>query len=85
MPSAGSSKNWRKPRTVQEFAEQVNQVATLLLNRTIDLDVARAYSSLARTVSQAMSTEIAAARLERRRPNLNIGNDPGANDGNAQK
>jgi hypothetical protein len=41
-----------------EFAAQANAVATLLLNGEIDVDTARTYSSVARTVAQAMSTEV---------------------------
>ena len=61
---------WQKPRTVQEFTAQVNDVATLILNGKIDLEQARAYSSLVRTVTQAMSVELGAARLEKRRAKL---------------
>jgi hypothetical protein len=53
-----------------EFAAQANAVATLLLNGEIDVDVARTYSAVARTVAQAMSTEVSRARFVQSEPSL---------------
>lgn len=53
-----------------EFAAQANAVATLLLNGEIDLETARTYSSVARTVAQAMSTEVSRARFIQSEPSL---------------
>lgn len=69
-PSRGLSKQWQQPRNVKEFAAQANRVATLVLSGEIDLETARVYSSIARTVSQSMSTEVQRARISRERPDL---------------
>lgn len=61
---------WFKPRNAKEFASQANRVATLILTGGIDLDVARVYSAVARTVSQSMSTEVQRARMAREVPDL---------------
>jgi hypothetical protein len=42
----------------------------MILNGSIDLEQARAYSSLVRTVTQTLSVELGAARLEKRRAKL---------------
>ena len=68
--SGGSTRRWRSPRTAMEFAAQANAVATLLLNGEIDLETARTYSSVARTVAQAMSTEVSRARFIQSEPSL---------------
>lgn len=54
------------------FAAQANRVATMVLNGEIDLEVARTYSSMARTVAQAMSTEVSRARFVRTQPTLDL-------------
>jgi hypothetical protein len=46
-----------------EFAGQVNAVATQVLNGEIDIERARVYTAAARTVAQAMSTEVTRARF----------------------
>lgn len=69
-PSTGSTRRYRRPRTVREFAAQANSVATAILNGDIDIDRARAYSSVARTVAQAMSTEVVRARFMQMEPDL---------------
>lgn len=71
-PSCGREHASKTPSSVAEFTAQVNEVATRLLNGEMDLELARAYSSLVRTVAQSLSTEVAAARLEKRRPNLDL-------------
>ena len=55
-----------------DFAAQANRVATMVLNGEMDLDVARTYSSLARTVAQAMSTEVSRARFVQSEPTLTL-------------
>lgn len=64
---------WRQPTNVKEFAAQANRVATMILEGTIDLDIARVYSSVARTVSQSMSIEVQRARASKERPDLDFG------------
>ena len=63
---------WRPARSAIEFAAQANQVATMVLNGEIDPDVARIYSGIARTVAQAMSTEVSRARFLAEQPNLSL-------------
>lgn len=74
-PSSGSTRRWRQPRNVREFAAQANAVATMVLNGTMDLESARTYSSVARTVAQAMSTEVSRARFVAIEPSLDLPND----------
>jgi len=69
-PSSGSTRRWKKPGNVREFAAQANSVATDLLNGEMNLDVARTYSSLARGVAQMMSIEVTRARFLKTEPVL---------------
>jgi len=71
-PSSDSIKRFRQPKNVREFAGQANMVATRILNGEIDLEIARAYSAVARTVAQAMSTEVARSRFLRSSPDLDF-------------
>ena len=68
-------RRWRQPRNVREFAAQANAVATMVLNGTMDLESARAYSSVARTVAQAMSTEVSRSRFLQSEPSLDLPED----------
>ncbi len=74
-PSSGLTRRWRQPRNVREFAAQANAVATMVLNGNIELEAARAYSSVARTVAQAMSTEVSRSRFIRSEPSLDLSGD----------
>jgi hypothetical protein len=58
-----------------DFAAQANKVATMILNGEIDLETAAAYSRVARTVAQAMSTEVSRARFLQRAPMLLLNDD----------
>ena len=71
-PSTLSTRRWRSPRSAMEFAAQANAVATMVLNGDIDLDKARTYSAVARTVAQAMSTEVSRARFVQSEPSLSL-------------
>jgi len=71
-PSAPSTGHWVVPVDPMTFAYQANKVATAILNGEIDLDVARTYASVARTVAQAMNTEVNRARLEQSLPDLSM-------------
>lgn len=71
-PSSGSKSAWHKPRTVREFAAQANQVATMILNGQIDMDVAKGYATLARVVAQSASIEVTRARFLKREPDLSL-------------
>ena len=44
----------------------------MLLNGEIELDVARAYSGIARTIAQAVTSEITKARFLRQEPDLTL-------------
>lgn len=70
--SGGSSRHWQKPRDAKAFAVQANEVATMILNGEIDLDRARAYSGVARTMAQVLSAEVYRARFLQREPNLSL-------------
>ncbi len=48
----------------------------MVLNGELDLDTARLYSSVARTVAQAMSTEVSRARFVQQMPDLSLDDDP---------
>ena len=67
-----STTRWVVPVDPMTFAYQANKVATAILNGEIDLDVARTYASVARTVAQAMNTEVNRARLEQSLPDLSM-------------
>lgn len=47
----------------------------MVLNGTMDLDAARTYSSVARTVAQAMSTEVSRSRFLQSEPSLDLPSD----------
>jgi hypothetical protein len=65
-------RSWKPPRNVKEFAAQTNHVATMVLRGEIELETARVYSGLARTVAQAMSTEVSRARFLAEEPDLSL-------------
>jgi len=74
-PSRGSkppSLKWKQPKTVKEFASQASVVCTRLLNGEMDLEVARAYSGIARIVAQAVSSEVTKSRFLSQKPDLEI-------------
>jgi hypothetical protein len=69
-PSPTLRRRWREPSTLKEFASQARSVATMLLNGEIDLDTARSYSGIARTIAQAAAQETMKARLLQAEPDL---------------
>lgn len=71
-PANGSKKRWSQPKTVRQFTSQVNAVATKLLNGEIELDQAKAYSALVRTVAQTVTAEVQRARALKSVPNLDF-------------
>lgn len=71
-PSNVSIVRYRTPRNVRQFASQANLVATAILNGKIDLETARAYSSVARTVAQAITAETTRARFLKTAPDLDF-------------
>lgn len=73
-PSKPSTGRYRLPRSVHEFAGQANLIATQVLNGDIDLETARAYSAIARTVAQAVTAETTRARILRSTPDLDFPN-----------
>ena len=74
-PSSGSTPRWKQPRTVREFASQVNAVASRVLNGEIDLDVARTFSGLARVVAQSVSSEVTRSRFAKQTPDMSFDSD----------
>lgn len=79
-PSTSSTRHWPTPVNVRQFAAQARLVATLILRDEIDLDKARAYSGVARTVAQAMTTETARARFLRSEPDLMFDDEESPDD-----
>lgn len=74
-PLHGSKQRWPVPKSVREFANQVNAMATAVLNGEITgeaLDVTRIYAGLARTVAQLMTTEVQRARMADATPDLSF-------------
>lgn len=74
-PSSISKKQYSRPANVRELAWQASDVATRLLNGTIDLETARAYGSIVRTVAQAMSAQVQQSRIMRQEPDLTFGGE----------
>ena len=74
-PASSSNKQWRQPRSAREFASQANAVATMLLNGRLDLETARAYATLTRTIAQTLSTEVSKARFLEKPPDLSLDED----------
>lgn len=62
-PSNTLKRRFKQPTTPLQLAAQANAVATALLNGTIDLEVARAYGTIARTSAQAMGIEVQTGRF----------------------
>jgi hypothetical protein len=69
-PSRGSKRRWRTPATAMEFASQARRVMTMYLNGEMSREETQTYSAVARTVAQALSTEVTRARAERQIPEL---------------
>jgi len=78
---SGSNKRWRTPKTVKEFAAQVNTVATMVLNGEMPEETAKIYASQARVVAQAISSEVTRARFVKEEPNLSLEADTFESDG----
>lgn len=73
-PSASNAR-WPKPRHVRALAAQVNEVATKVLNGEIDMDTARLYAALTRTLAQTISAETTRARFAQEAPDLSLETD----------
>lgn len=71
-PTNDSNKPWPLPTNLKDFTRQTNKVANMVLNEEINFDKAQLYSSLAKSVGQAMNTEVYKARLSRTIPNLDL-------------
>jgi hypothetical protein len=65
-------RRWHKPKDAAGFAAQANRVATMILNGELDLDTARTYSGVARTMAQVLSAEVYRARFLQEAPNLTL-------------
>lgn len=74
-PSNDSKERWQKPRHVRALAAQVNDVATRVLNGEIDMEAARLYASLTRTLAQTISAETTRARFAQEAPDLSLEGD----------
>lgn len=68
----GLKQLWHTPTNARELAIQANKMATLLLNNQVDINTAQKYSALVRGISQLMSIEVAKARLEKTKINLDL-------------
>lgn len=66
------NKHWLTPTNARELAIQANKMATMLLNNEVDMGIAQKYSALVRGISQLMSIEVAKARLEKTKINLDL-------------
>jgi hypothetical protein len=73
--ASGSKLRWKQPRTVKQFASQAAAVGTLLLNGKLDIEVAKSYSAIARTVAQAVTADVNRARFVRAAPDLTFDQD----------
>lgn len=71
-PSSDLNGHWSLPKTVRQFTSQANAVATKVLNGDLDLEVAKTYSALARTMAQTISAEVQRARASRSVPILDF-------------
>lgn len=68
----GSKRRWHTPKNALELARQANQVATMILNGEIDLEIATKYVAAARTSSQLLSIEVYRARLTKEQANISL-------------
>ena len=64
--------HWHTPTNARELAKQANEMATMVLNNKVDMQVAQKYSALVRGISQLMSLEVAKARLEKTKIDLDL-------------
>lgn len=71
-PSTPSTRRWRRPKDAAAFAAQANRVATMILNGELDLDTARTYSGVARTMAQVLSAEVYRSRFLQQAPDLTL-------------
>lgn len=69
-PTSVLSKRWRKPKTLNELAAQVNHAATQVLNGEIDTEKARLYAAMTRVIAQLLSVEVARSRFTKSDPLL---------------
>lgn len=69
-PSRPSKRRWPIPKNAMEFASQARTVMTMYLNGEMGREEVQTYSAVARTVAQALSTEVTRARAERGIPEL---------------
>ena len=70
-----SMRQWRRPKDAAAFAAQANRVATMILNGELDLDTARTYSGVARTMAQVLSAEVYRARFLKEAPDQSLEDD----------
>ncbi len=73
--STPSRKRYRQPVTPLQLAAQASAVATNLLNGSLDLETARAYSAIARVAAQALSTEVQTGRFLKSKAQLTMDTD----------
>ena len=71
-------RQWRRPKDAAGFAAQANRVATMILNGELDLDTARTYSGVARTMAQVLSAEVYRARFLQQAPDLSLDDEDDA-------
>ena len=74
-PTSGSNKRWRRPTSARQLASQATAVATKLLNGELDLETARAYGTMTRSIAQMLSVEVTKARFLDREPDMGLGEE----------
>lgn len=70
--SSDLKERWHTPTNARELAKQANKMATMLLNNEVDINTAQKYSALVRGISQLMSIEVAKARIEKTKIDLDL-------------
>lgn len=66
------NERWLTPHNVKELASQATEVATMILNGSINRESAKSYSAIVRSIAQLMSAETSRARMQKEAPDLNL-------------
>ena len=74
-PISGLNKRWRRPTSARQLASQATAVATKLLNGELDLETARAYGTMTRSIAQMLSVEVTKARFLDKEPDMGLGEE----------
>lgn len=71
-PTKDSKGHWQTPKDLRQLASQANKVATMVLNNQIDLEIARTYASVTRTIAQAKNMERSRSLMTRSELDLGL-------------